>query len=84
MTSSMRRTIISRRNYSLREETTMISSGMMTAISHSLPKRRRKRRSRSLHLTLVSQVGQLTLLLLLEMKVYKKRGLVVVLSAESL
>jgi hypothetical protein len=62
--SSMKRTIKSRRSFSLRAETTMTSSAeIMTRISHSLRKRKRRRRSRSRHSTLVLKVGQPTLLL---------------------
>jgi hypothetical protein len=64
--SSMKRTIISRRSYYLRVETTMIFSGTMMAISHNLPKRKRRRRSRSQHSTQVSIVDPLSPRLLLE------------------
>jgi hypothetical protein len=71
--SSMKRTIKSRRSFSLREETTMTSSaGIMTKISHSLRKRKRRRRSRNRHSTLDLKVGPPTLLLLLEEMMEKK------------
>jgi hypothetical protein len=77
--SSMKRTIKSRRNFSLRAETTMTSSaGIMTKISHSIRKRKRRRRSRSRHSTLDLKVGPLTLLLLLEETMEKKELEVVV------
>jgi len=77
MISLMKRMIISRSSYSLRVETTMTFSGMMMAISHNLPKRKRKRRSQSLHSTQVSLVDPLTPRLLLEeTKEYKRKELV--------
>jgi hypothetical protein len=82
--SSMKRTIKSRRSFSLRAETTMTSSaGIMTKISHSLLKRKRRRRSRSPHSTLVFKVGQPTLLLLLE-ETMEKKGLEVVVNVGNL
>jgi hypothetical protein len=77
--SSMKRTIKSRRSFSLRAETTMTSSaGIMTRISHSLRKRKRRRRSRSRHSTLDFKVGPHILLLLLEETMEKKELEVVV------
>jgi hypothetical protein len=77
--SSMKRTIKSRRSFSLRAETTMTSSGgIMTKISHSLRKRKRRRRSRSRHSTLDFKVGPPTLLLLLEETMEKKELEVIV------
>jgi hypothetical protein len=77
--SSMKRTIKSRRSFSLRAETTMTSSaGIMTKISHSLRKRKRRRRSRSRHSTLDFKVGPHILLLLLEETMEKKELEVVV------
>ena len=70
--SSMKRTIKSRRSFSLRAETTMTSSGIMMRISHSLRRRKRRRRSRSRHSTLVLKVDLPTLLLLLEEMMEKK------------
>jgi hypothetical protein len=75
MISSMKRTIKLRRSYSLRVETMMISSGMMMAISHSLRKRKRRRRSLSPHSTQVSLLDPLIPPLLSEeTKVYKRKG----------
>jgi hypothetical protein len=77
--SSMRKTITLKKSCSLREETTMTSSGMMMAISHNLPKRKRRRRSRSQHLTQASILVPLTPPLLLEeTKEYKRKELEVV------
>jgi hypothetical protein len=82
--SSMKRTIKSRRSFSLRAETTMTSSaGIMTRISRSLRKRKRRRRSRSQHSTLDFKVGPLTLLLLLE-ETMEKKGLEVVVNVGNL
>jgi hypothetical protein len=73
--SLMKRTIKLRRSYSLRAETMMISSGMMMAISHSLRKRKRRRRSLSRHSTQVSLLDPLIPPLLSEeTKVYKRKG----------
>jgi hypothetical protein len=75
MISSMKRTIKLRRSYSLRAETMMISSGMMMAISHSLRKRKRRRRSLSRHSTQVSLLDPpIPPLLSEETKVYKRKG----------
>jgi hypothetical protein len=82
--SSMKRTIKSRRSFSLRAETTMTSSAViMTKISHSLRKRKRRRRSRSQHSTLVLKVGPHILLLLLE-EMMEKKGLEVVVNVGNL
>jgi hypothetical protein len=73
--SLMKRTIKLRRSYSLRAETMMISSGMMMAISHSLRKRKRRRRSLSRHSTQVSLLDPpIPPLLSEETKVYKRKG----------
>lgn len=82
MISSMKRTIKSRRSFSLRAETTMTSSGIMMKISHNLRRRKRRRRSRSQHSTLVLKVGPLTLLLLLE-ETMEKKELEVVVNVEN-